>query len=158
AIELDPNFGGGYSGLALAYFKAAVAFGRGDQRAAQESVEDLARRAIALDPTDAEAHSCLAQALWARGDLVGAEAEIERVLTMTPNLASAYGVLGAVLIHSGRPAEGIAAIETYIRLDPRASFLRSRRLNQIASGWYFARDYGAAVEAANRAIRSAPLV
>jgi adenylate cyclase len=77
---------------------------------------------------------------------------------MTPNLASAYGVLGAVLIHSGRPAEGIAAIETYIRLDPHASFLRSRRLNQIASGWYFARDYGAAVEAANRAIRSAPLV
>ena len=44
-------------------------------------------------------------------------------------------------------------MERCIRLDPGRSALR---LNQIALGLYFSRDYDAAVEAAKRAIRSYP--
>ena len=57
------------------------------------------------------------------------------------------------MIFSGRLKEGVAALERSIRLDPRRSALR---LNQIALGLYFSREYEAAIEAANRAIRSHP--
>jgi adenylate cyclase len=56
---------------------------------------------------------------------------------------------------SGRPKEGLAALKTCIRLDPRAPSL-VHRLFQIAVALYFCRDYAAAVEAAKRAIRSYP--
>jgi adenylate cyclase len=64
-------------------------------------------------------------------------------------------MLGATLIFSGRPKEGLAALERSIRLDPRDP--RSAvRLNQMALGLYFSREYAAAVEVAKRAIRSYP--
>jgi adenylate cyclase len=64
-------------------------------------------------------------------------------------------MLGATLIFSGRPKEGIAALERSIRLDPRDP-RSAHRLNRLALGLYFTGDYVAAVEVANRTIRSYP--
>ncbi len=155
AIELDPSFTGGFTGLALAHFHAAAVFAQGSLSEAQSSVEALARRAVALDGADAQARWSLGLALLARGDLQGGQAEAERALSMCPNLPSAHGLLGAALIYSGRPREGVAAVETSVRLDPcaPASWLN---MQQIAVGWYFAREYAAAIEAANRTIRAYP--
>jgi adenylate cyclase len=121
----------------------------------RSSVVALARRAVALDGADAEARSILAWTLMGRGDYEGALAEAERALAMAPNLASAHGALGATLIHSGRPKEGLAAMETYMRLDPRGPQLAGRA-NQIVMGCYLCRDYEAAIAAAKRAIREHP--
>ena len=69
------------------------------------AAEALARRAVALDPTDAEARSSLSEAmLWSRGDYQGALIEAERARVMSPNLAFAHAILGAALIFpdSGR--------------------------------------------------------
>jgi adenylate cyclase len=60
-----------------------------------------------------------------------------------------------VLTFSGRPKEGLAALKTCIRLDPRAPTL-VLRLGQVALALYFCREYAAAVEAARQAIRSFP--
>jgi adenylate cyclase len=120
---------------------------------ALNSAEVLVRRAVALDGADAEALSLLGDALRRRGDYEGAVAEIERALTMSPNLALAHAMLGATLIFSGRPKEGLMALQT--RLDPRDP-RSGTRLNQIALGFYFSREYEAAIQAANRAIRSYP--
>ena len=114
---------------------------------ALSQAEALARQAVALDGADAEARSRLAMVLRMRGDYEGAIAEVERALTISPNLAGAHGVRGAILIFSGRPKDGLAALERSIRLDPRQSAVR---LNQIAL------EYEAAIEAATRAIRSYP--
>jgi adenylate cyclase len=154
AIDLDPSFAGGYKGLAGAQNQATDLQGRGLPEAIS-STEVLARRAVALDSADAEARSLLGQALRRRGDYEGALAEAERALVMSPNLASAHGLYGATLIFSGRPKEGLAALETGIRLDPRAP--RSAvPLHQAAIGHYHCRDYEAAVEAAQRTIRAHP--
>jgi adenylate cyclase len=60
-------------------------------------------------------------------------------MAMTPNLAFAHHMFGATLIFSGRPKDGLAALEWSIRLDPRHP--RSEvRLNQMALGLYFSRD------------------
>ena len=154
AIDLDPSFAGGYKGLALAQGEAANFQGRGLPEALS-SAEVLIRRAVALDGADAEALSLLGDAHRRRGDYEGAVGEIERALTMSPNLALAHAMLGATLIFSGRPKEGLKALQTGIRLDPRDP-RSGTRLNQMALGFYFSREYEAAIQAATRAIRSYP--
>lgn len=70
-------------------------------------------------------------------------------------LAFAHHMLATTLIFSGRPKEGLAALERSIRLDPRDP--RSAvRLMQVTLGLYYSREYAAAVETAKRAIRSYP--
>jgi adenylate cyclase len=120
---------------------------------ALRSAEALARRAVALDGADAEARSLLSTTLRRRGDYEGGLAEAERALTISPNMADAHYAKGASLISAGRSKEGVAALETSIRLDPRRSAVR---FNQIALALYFTGKYDAAVDAANRAIRSSP--
>jgi adenylate cyclase len=155
AIDIDPAFAGGYKGLAVAYLQAATLFDTRSPGEAYRSAEALARQAIALDGTDAEAHSTLAAAMLRPGDYEGALAQAEIALAMSPNLALAYGTLGETLIFSGRSKEGLAAVQTSIRLDPHDPKL-ANRLNNLALGFYFSRDYEAAVEAAKRAIRVNP--
>jgi adenylate cyclase len=155
AIDLDPTFAGCSSALALVQLQAAAVYQTLDPLEAQSSAEALARRAVALDGADAEARSCLGWALQARGELEGALAEIERALAISPNLALAHGHRGATLIFSGRPKEGLAALETCIRLDPRDPFLAVRLLH-VTCGLYFSREYEAAIAAAKRLIRSYP--
>jgi adenylate cyclase len=152
---LDSTFSPGYSALALAQLQAAAVYQKLSLEEAQISAESLARRAVSLDGADAEARSCLGWALQARGELEGALVEIERALAMSPNLAVAHWQLGATLIFSGRPKEGLRALETCIRLDPRAPFM-SVRLLHIACGLYLAREYEAVIDAAKRLIRSYP--
>jgi adenylate cyclase len=59
------------------------------------------------------------------------------------------------LIYSGRAKEGLAALQRYLRLDPRDPIL-ALGLLQIAIGHYLCRDYEAALEATERVIRSYP--
>src|SRR6202043_59940 len=155
AIDLDPTFAGGYSELALYQLQAAAIYQKLDLPSAQRSAEALARRAAALDGADAESRSCLGWALQARGDADGALAEIERALSMSPNLAIAHGHRGATLIFAGRPREGLTALETCIRLDPRDPYLAVRLLH-VACGLYFCGEYEASIVAAKRLIRSYP--
>jgi len=154
AIDLDPNFAGGYSGLAWAQRHAAAAQRR-DMPENLTSAEALARRAVALDGNDAEARTRLGQALMVRGDYQGALAEIERALAISPNLASAHGVHGAVLMWSGHPKEGRVALENSIRLDPRHPGL-GLHLHNVAISYYLTGEYDAALEAARRAISAYP--
>src|SRR5262249_30019749 len=115
-----------------------------------------ARRAIVLDPADAESHSTLAAVkLYSRGDYEGALAEAQRALALSPNLASAHGILAQTLIFSGQPEEGLVALERSIRLDPH-NRMPQVRLNLLTLGLYFARKYEASVEAAERSVRLNP--
>jgi len=146
AVELDPMFAGGYIGLSAVLSRT---------KGTQGEEEALARRAVALDGGDAEAHARLSLALVARGDHPGACAQAEQGLALCPNLAAAHGALGVALAYSGRPREGLAALEQCIRLDPRSPSLVNR-LTQLALAHYFCGDYEATLEAAKRAIRSFP--
>jgi adenylate cyclase len=155
AVDLDPNFSGGYVGVASALAAAATAFGTASFVETQNAEESLALRAIALDPSNAEAHICLAVALRDRGDLEGARAEAERALSLCPNIAPAYGRKGQVLVFSGQPKAGIAALETALRLDPRSPAMW-RELQYLAIGHYLCEEYETAAETARQVIRSYP--
>jgi adenylate cyclase len=111
AIDLDPIFSGGYTGLAAAINRAGVMFLTRNLTEALSAEEALARRAVALDGDDAEARSRLAIALQSRGDYQGGQAEAERAPVISPNLADAHEALGVVLTFSGRPEEGLASLK-----------------------------------------------
>jgi adenylate cyclase len=155
AIELDPNFAGAYWGLAKAQIVSAAIFQRRNLAETLIYSAALTRQAVALDGGDAEARSWLGHTLHMSGDAEGALAEIERALAMSPNLASAHGSLGDALTWSGRPKEGLAALQRYLRLDPRSPMVAVGLL-QVVAAYYFCGEYGAAVEAAKRVIRSYP--
>jgi adenylate cyclase len=149
-INLDPNFAGGYTGLAFA--RRRVANRRGET---EDTRVVAARRAVALDGNDAEARTCLAYMLLGQGDKEGALAEVESALALSPNLASAHGILGSVLNWSDRRMEARVSLEKSIRLDPLNPNLAIRLL-AIAINFYLCREYDAAVQAAERTIRSYP--
>jgi adenylate cyclase len=155
SIELDPTFGGGYKALALARTTAAAVYQTRNLSEALASAEQLARRAVSLDTTDAEARTRIAAALYLRADYEGALAEVQRALAISPNLAAAYGVRGSTLVFFGRPEEGLASLQACIRLDPRDPNAAARS-NHIALALYFSRRYEPAIEAAKRTIRSYP--
>ena len=156
AIQLDPTFAGGYRGLALAQYRAAVVFQKQGLSEALSSIGALARRAIALDGSDAGSRSFLSWAFHLEGDQERAIVEAERALALSPNLASAHRNLGTALLLSGRPREGLALLEASNRLDPRDQHGLHNHLNRVATASYFLREYEAAVEAAQRAIRAFP--
>jgi adenylate cyclase len=56
---------------------------------------------------------------------------------------------------SARPEEGIAALKTCIRLDPRRPRIGAQ-LNHLAIGLYFLGEYAAAADSARQAIQSHP--
>jgi adenylate cyclase len=93
--------------------------------------------------------------LYSRGDYESALAEAEIARTISPNLALAHGTLGEILIFSGRPKEGLAAVQTAIRLDPYDPKL-ANHFNNLAVALYFSKEYKAAVESAKRAVRANP--
>ncbi len=66
AVDLDPMFAGGYIGLSAVLSRA---------KGTQSEEEALARRAVALDGGNAEAHARLALSLLARGDHQGASSQ-----------------------------------------------------------------------------------
>jgi adenylate cyclase len=155
AIQLDPAFAGGYSGLATAQLQSANTFMQRDLAETLRSAEALARKAVSLDGADAEALTCLGRVLGTKGDYQGAIAAIERAIALNPNLAIAHGTLGGMLVFSGQPERGIVALEHGIRLDPRHP-RSGLLLNQVVIGLYLLRDYESAVEAARRVLRSYP--
>jgi adenylate cyclase len=151
AIDLDPNFAGGYGGLAIAKRRGVQRLGllEGD------GVLQLARRAVLFDPNDAEARARLGFILLGQGDHDGALAEVERALAISPNLASAHAVLGQILMCSGCPKEGRVALERSIRLDPRDPMALLNLMN-VAISYFLSGEYDAAIEAAKRVIRAYP--
>jgi adenylate cyclase len=121
----------------------------------QESAEQLARRAVALDSGNAEAHSCLGEVFCLRADWEGGAAENERALAISPNLAYAYGLKGTILAFSGRPKEAPVFLHACMRFDPGDPLIFPRSLH-VGSALYFCREYDAAVAAVTRAIRAYP--
>jgi cytochrome c-type biogenesis protein CcmH/NrfG len=101
AIDLDPNFAGSYAGLAETYTMAATQFHTCTLADVEKLHERAARRAWALDPGDAYARVLFGVIFLLRGDHGAALAELERALTLTPNLADAHATKGVSLILLG---------------------------------------------------------
>ncbi len=116
AVEADKNYALAYAGLADVYGTLA-ANGLASSDYAQLAKES-AERAVKLDDLLPEAHHSLGTARYFDGDLLGAEKELLRAISLNANLAEAHSRLSAVLQGLDRFDDAIAAGQRALQLDP----------------------------------------
>jgi serine/threonine protein kinase/tetratricopeptide (TPR) repeat protein len=151
AIDRDPGNAHAYAGLALGY----VTFGHGPL--ADADAWPLARaaalRAIALDPTLAEAHSALAEVrTYYEWDWPGAEQSFLRAAELNPHLAMNHYHYSWYLALFGRWEEAIAAHKRAQELDP----LTPQHMAYLGALYLYQDRFEEAIAAARRAIAVAP--
>jgi len=117
AIEIDPNYGQAYSALAWNYINQDDWFIA--PREAAPKARDLAKKAIALDETNAEAHVVLAiENHWYEWDWAAAEREFKRAIELEPDNGDAHGYYSWFLASMGRNDQAIEEARRLLQMDP----------------------------------------
>jgi serine/threonine-protein kinase len=152
SIEIDPEYGLAYSGLADTYILLGN-FGVVEAESAYREAKAAATRALELDDTLAEAHTSLAGVLqdheW---NWSAAEREYQLALKLNANYATARHWYATLLHMIGRFEEAVEQIETARRLDPF-----SLRINSdVGLTNYYARRYDRAASAYRRTLELDP--
>ena len=154
-IDLDPGFAGGFYGLALAHLWDYWVY---VSRSVQDSVKvalPLAQHALKLDEADPMAHLITSFAVMLSGDVDEAVPFAQQAVSLNPNNAWAIGFLGGLSILVNSLSDGREGLRKAIRISPHDPMLWTWT-HWLAIGHYFARDYSAALEAADRVIRLRP--
>jgi TolB-like protein/Flp pilus assembly protein TadD len=116
AIVADSTFASAHAGLAEAYGWLSDT-----QQPPRDLLPDMraaARRAVAIDPTSAEALTSLANIQWGFDwDPASAERMLRRAIALQPTYAPAHSYLAYVLVHLGRANEALASARRGLELD-----------------------------------------
>jgi TolB-like protein/Tfp pilus assembly protein PilF len=125
AVERDPDYAVAWAGLADTHHMMGF-YGLAAPEVCLPQSKAAAERAVALDPSLAEAHSALAMVRLYHGDYAHCEAELLRSLELNPGGVQArifYGMY-YLLWGLGRLDEGISQIKRAIESDPLSSYAR----------------------------------
>jgi TolB-like protein/Tfp pilus assembly protein PilF len=118
AIELDPSFARAYVGLGLAH---GVAVENGWTTSYPDSLDAMLkalRKALALDPSDGQAHLTLAMYYSYIGGFEQGLAETEKALSLNPNDADVLVIAAAILPMFGRPEQAAELADRAVRINP----------------------------------------
>jgi adenylate cyclase len=117
-VELDPGFAKGWALMSLAEAELSQ---RGVEGYSIASARASAERAIAADPTVAEGHAALAEAM-VRGllDQEPVDEVLETALQLDPDCYDAHVIAGAVAIGRREYEKAIVHLERAMELDPDA--------------------------------------
>lgn len=113
---------------------------------------ELCRKAVALDPTLAEAHKNMAITLCDRGRCEEALAPAREAVRLKPELDKAHYVLGKVLLGLGRYRDAVAEYREALRLNPeydKAHYSLGLAYERLG-------DPGTAADALGRAVKLKP--
>ena len=117
SLEIDPGLARAWTSLSFCYAQLRNWAWPTDPSCDGFKL-DAARRAVELDPLDAYAHAALGEALAHAGDLVQAQAEYDKALSLNPNSADILTLYSGWASTFGKPEEGVAAAERAMRLNP----------------------------------------
>ena len=112
AVSLDPNYAAAWALMARCYAY------RGDYAAQTEAAWAAADRALALDPSLAEAHAAKGRLLTLAGRVEEAKSEIDLALQLDPESAEANRCASAWAQAMSRLPDSARYLETVARLDP----------------------------------------
>ncbi len=153
AIELDPNFARAYSDLARTHAREVIDGWTDSPQYSLEHAQQLALKAIALDPKQAQAHFNISIVHLYRKAHKDAVLAAEKAILLDPNYADAYVQLAAILTYAGMPEKALALVEKAIRLNPHYPLGYARVLGYA----HFTQGrYQAAIEGFTRAIERNP--
>jgi adenylate cyclase len=149
AAELNPMLAAAHIGLAYCHSWSGGLHMTVPVQDAERLASVHARKAVELEPGNAEALAALAWTQMFQGQMDNLLEIARRAVTIDPNCARAHAILGLGLIFTGRTGEGREAIGIFERLSPRDPLIAIAR-RQIVVSYYFDRDYERCVETARR--------
>ena len=121
-IKRAPDFAPAYAGLANVL--VTVPFqNQGPIMPKLNEAETIARKAIELDDTLAEAHTALAHCYWQEWKWKASEEEFQRALALDGDLAIAHQLYGMFLVSQGREDEGIREAMRAVQLHPQSALM-----------------------------------
>jgi len=116
ALRLDP---GNTLALYLLVRRLGASFIRGaDVTAEIERLDDLVKKALAVDPNDGNARFAKGVLLVVHHRHDEAVVEFERAVAENPSNIDAYAYLGTIYINAGQAEKAVAVFDKAIRLSP----------------------------------------
>ena len=153
AIKEDPNYALAHVGLADCYNALGVVqIGALPPTEARRLAEETARKALALDPTLAEAHTALGYANHYNWNWGAAETDFKRAIELNPSYANAHNFYASFLMSRGRIEESIASSTRARELDPFSLSISAQRGFLLEN----ARRYDEAIEQLRNVIAMDP--
>ncbi len=116
ALESDSQCALAYAGLSEALARKYL-YWDGDETFLNEA-RDHARRALAIDPNSAEAHTSLGFAYHIRGQIVDAQREYRLAIQLNNNEWLAHRLLGALLAREGNHKAASPLLQRTIAIKP----------------------------------------
>ena len=155
AAQIEPNSALALGDLAMIYVLDGQ-WGWGIARdQALAAAAEAARRAVAIDESNAWAHIALGMVeLFARRHNEAIR-RLERAIEISPNDPNAHGNLGFILSFAGEPEAASAQIEEARRLSPRDPFLAFWYTAQALAA-FSAEHYEQAIEWSKKTIEENP--
>lgn len=151
AIAVDPNYALAYSGLAFNYVNQDDWFMSPNE--AGPKTKDAAKRALAIDESDAGAHLSMAIVThWYDWNWTAAEKEFKRAIELSPNNSDAHTYYSWFLAPMGRNDQAIAEAKRAQRADPLSGFAAF----SVGAALVFAQRWDPAIEQLHRAIEIDP--
>lgn len=152
AIEIDPNYGAAYAGLADCY-NMLVVYGRLQPKEGFPKAKEAAAKALEIDESSAEAHSSMAfiKFRW-DWDRTATEREFQTAIRLKPAYAPAHQWYSSYLVAVERFDEAIAEAKRTEELEP-LSFVASSHLGWI---YYLAGQNDKAIEQCRKILELDP--
>ena len=152
AIEIDPNYGAAYAGLADCY-NMLVVYGRLQPKEGFPKAKEAAARALEIDESLAEAHTSMAFIKfrwdWDRG---ATDREFQEAIKLKPSYAPAHQWYSSFLVAVERFDEAISEAKRTEELEPLSSVASSHL------GWiyYLAGENDKAIEQCRKILELDP--
>ncbi len=151
AINLQPDYGMAYSGLAdcnsgLAWHGFAA------PKEVLPRAKAAALKAIEIDPASGEAHASLALALSHQRSWAAAENEFKRALQLSPGYANAHHWYGDYLSVVDRHEEALAEARRAFELDPLSPMINT----WLGYRYYYSRRYDEAIQQGRKILEFDP--
>jgi len=156
ALAADANNVRALTHLAVKkYFWALHHLGNADLKADLEPADELASRALVLDPNYARAHSAKGSILFGQGRFDESITEHERALALDPASVSSVLGLGWNYLNKGQIEKGLEFLDKGIRLSPHDPGL-DNYYNGKAWAYFALKQYDQTIEWARRALAVSP--
>ena len=155
ALDLDPEYGDAFTGMAYGYLRDLHGQGGEDRATLLAEGHEAAQRAVVLDGNSSTAHLALATAhVWTeRFDVVIPETEL--AIELNPSNAAARMALGNRLDLIGRTSEGVQQMSYALELNPRDP-RRFTYMGFLARAHIALEEFAVALEWARKAVQLRP--
>ena len=155
ALEIDPNNVRALSILAEKFATRVTSMQSIDREADIRRADQLASRALAVDPNSYHAHQARARVLLAQRRAEEAIVEAERSLALNPGFIPAYRNLCVATMSLGRPEETIEYADEAMRVSPFDPYLAFFHLFKAVGCFMLHRDDDALVSL-RRSVATSP--